>query len=333
MSPPATAVLPGDGELMAGIITRLVGRAMGVAPVVHPLVAPIFAPSDRSPRPSPDPGWDSGDTTSPGALDAATYFLGQRTTPARTPRGGDQRRRPRLSRWTSGTCPRLRRGVLLAERRKPSPGCTSPPKQVRQNAGSRLPRRIGGMFPRKAETLSKSNRARTEPSHPAGSGPTRRDEAVSTAPRVSNGDLSSGSPVTEDAPVQATPRLVETRAERDRGGGVAPRPSSPGTEDPPVEHGGILEPAKATPDPLSARLALPRSHQDDSSPGNAPTQTGPKEPRVATSEPPAPTIRVTIGRVEVRAITPPPPQRETPTQTSPALSLDDYLRQHKGGQR
>ncbi len=46
-----------------------------------------------------------------------------------------------------------------------------------------------------------------------------------------------------------------------------------------------------------------------------------------------PTIQVTIGRIEVRAITPPvaPPQR--PRKPSPALSLDDYLKQRNGGQR
>jgi hypothetical protein len=41
---------------------------------------------------------------------------------------------------------------------------------------------------------------------------------------------------------------------------------------------------------------------------------------------------VNIGRIEVRAVTPPPapPQRDP----SPAkLSLDDYLRQRSGGRR
>lgn len=50
---------------------------------------------------------------------------------------------------------------------------------------------------------------------------------------------------------------------------------------------------------------------------------------------PTPTIRVTIGRIEVRAITPlaPPAPRPTRTKTGPVLSLDDYLKQRNGGGR
>ena len=46
--------------------------------------------------------------------------------------------------------------------------------------------------------------------------------------------------------------------------------------------------------------------------------------------------KLTIGRIEVRAITPPPmppAQGSTPARPGPELSLDDYLKQHNGGQR
>jgi hypothetical protein len=63
----------------------------------------------------------------------------------------------------------------------------------------------------------------------------------------------------------------------------------------------------------------------------------PADQRQATLEsaPPAPTIRVSIGRIEVRAIMPPvPPARHTPpARPRPQLSLEDYLRQHRGGSR
>ncbi|MGA9365502.1 MAG: hypothetical protein WBW16_14155, partial [Bacteroidota bacterium] len=45
---------------------------------------------------------------------------------------------------------------------------------------------------------------------------------------------------------------------------------------------------------------------------------------------PAPTIQVTIGRVEVRA-TSTPRRPGPPTPTVPVLSLEDYLRQHSSG--
>jgi hypothetical protein len=53
------------------------------------------------------------------------------------------------------------------------------------------------------------------------------------------------------------------------------------------------------------------------------------------SQAPQPTIQVTIGRIEVRAVTmPPPPQAPRSRKKSqPSLSLDDYLKQRSGGQR
>lgn len=50
---------------------------------------------------------------------------------------------------------------------------------------------------------------------------------------------------------------------------------------------------------------------------------------------PAPVVQVTIGRIEVRAATPPAPARQAPSRTSPSpsLSLDEYLRRRNGGGR
>jgi hypothetical protein len=45
----------------------------------------------------------------------------------------------------------------------------------------------------------------------------------------------------------------------------------------------------------------------------------------SAAEPPAPIIRVSIGRVEVRAAAPPPPPAPPP---GPRISLDDYLSAH-----
>lgn len=49
----------------------------------------------------------------------------------------------------------------------------------------------------------------------------------------------------------------------------------------------------------------------------------------------APTIQVTIGRIEVRAISPPVTVAavQRPRTPSPSLSLDEYLKQRNGGQR
>lgn len=55
--------------------------------------------------------------------------------------------------------------------------------------------------------------------------------------------------------------------------------------------------------------------------------------RAATEGTPSPTIRITIGRVEVRAVAPEPAQPPPEARPEPGLSLDDYLRQHTGGRR
>jgi hypothetical protein len=46
-----------------------------------------------------------------------------------------------------------------------------------------------------------------------------------------------------------------------------------------------------------------------------------------------PVIRVTIGRIEVRAPAPPPPPVEAPAPPRPRISLDDYLQSHNGRSR
>jgi hypothetical protein len=63
-----------------------------------------------------------------------------------------------------------------------------------------------------------------------------------------------------------------------------------------------------------------------------PSQTFDGQPEAAGS---LPSINVTIGRVEVRAIisAPPPAPAPRPAQRNAALSLDDYLKQRSGGRR
>ena len=52
------------------------------------------------------------------------------------------------------------------------------------------------------------------------------------------------------------------------------------------------------------------------------------EPLLSTGRAPQsePTVHVTIGRVEVRAVTASPSDRARPGHPSPVMSLDEYLR-------
>lgn len=80
-------------------------------------------------------------------------------------------------------------------------------------------------------------------------------------------------------------------------------------------------PTSAAPNPM---LVKPTMGPSDAHPEGDPRRPPPPEP-------PPPIIRVNIGRVEVRAVTPPPQRQQAATPAR--LSLDDYLRSRSGGRR
>jgi hypothetical protein len=148
----------------------------------------------------------------------------------------------------------------------------------------------------------------------------------------------------------AAPLSVETVAAE-----LAPEPSSlPGPvqslSEPRADRGGAAEPAKPVPvEPaMPGRETLPPETPPPAAQA-LPTREGativarprtrlaqPAEPVPAEGKQPVsgpespPTIRVTIGRVEVRAVMPPAPEPAPPPRHAPRLSLDDYLKQRSG---
>ena len=114
-------------------------------------------------------------------------------------------------------------------------------------------------------------------------------------------------------------------------------PSSPETGARGRSHGapGRTEPdssSRASRRPVSEAPVVPHEgRRGDAVPleSAAPNRPG------TTERTPPPTVRVTIGRIEVRAI-PPVPEPAQPLPESkplPTLSLDDYLRRHSGARR
>jgi hypothetical protein len=109
------------------------------------------------------------------------------------------------------------------------------------------------------------------------------------------------------------------------------RPMTPVTKRP-----SVAEPAARTvkPErPLTSELSPPPTIRERILPPAAmtPPQRGQATNGRYQPEPPAPTIQVHIGRIEVRA-TPPPPQPAAKSRPQPATtSLEEYLRQRNGG--
>jgi hypothetical protein len=82
--------------------------------------------------------------------------------------------------------------------------------------------------------------------------------------------------------------------------------------------------------PHMRRALTPVVEQIKASPGPSKTVAAQAESPAAPAEP-APTISVTIGRVEVRAALTPRPSPEGRRERRAAPSLDDYLRMRSGG--
>lgn len=127
-------------------------------------------------------------------------------------------------------------------------------------------------------------------------------------------------------PVSSTPEASGSlkRSSADRG---AP---DPGTEQSESDH--VPEPSRGS---ASSDLLVPAATRPHIAARPEPNGTPRKDQRETATEASSPTVRVTIGRVEVRAApaTPPPARRSSGAKPGPALSLDDYLKQRKGGRR
>lgn len=124
----------------------------------------------------------------------------------------------------------------------------------------------------------------------------------------------------ESAAMPPLPRAESRRRAPEAQGRDLESPKPPLT----AAHIGVIDERSVPQAPLEkSPLALP------------PTPRARLEERVvremAAAEPP-PSIRVTIGRVEVHTATP-PPLPEPPPPATPRLSLHDYLRDHAGRTR
>lgn len=141
--------------------------------------------------------------------------------------------------------------------------------------------------------------------------PDRRIEAVPVHPAIVPAKRETPLPLSPPRAGRAEPERVARPAERPSSS-AEPRPASPAAL--------VPKPAPPARIVVEPRVAL------------APLMPPAVPAPIRSTEVPAPTIQVTIGRIEVRA-TPPPAQPSRPRPPAPsAVSLEEYLRRRsKGG--
>lgn len=107
--------------------------------------------------------------------------------------------------------------------------------------------------------------------------------------------------------------------------------------EPPAVAEAASERPRLLPERARSTSAAPRESGPRLTPRVTPPAMTPRSAAEQQEQGPAatPTIRVTIGRVEVRAVVQPAPDppRAAPARSGSILSLDEYLKQRNGGRR
>jgi hypothetical protein len=332
---------------MSDFLTRLAARALGIAPQVQPIITPRYAPDADVPGPDlpsaqeseppeqdpdaqpsfaptihsprgpgahhvrgPDPE-DNTDTAATGE-DAGEADLPDEHRVEQPPTGETAVEPPPSP--TDASDPPGAPDVIPG--RPPSSTEDSPPPPTRAeheaHPGVRLTPPILSTS-RAARVRSMPEASPATPHSEASDGPRREDPSIPAArePGARRGGPRSESRTTREEAQRAS-RATESRE---------PGPERP-TEDLPdaydaFDRTGTLPPVWDYPE-------RPGSVE----PGGSSSYSLTREDASSRDEP---TIRVTIGRIEVRAVSPPaPPPRQT-RQPAPEMSLDDYLRAREGG--
>lgn len=182
---------------------------------------------------------------------------------------------------------------------------------------------------------SPSSATQTEKTSPM-TGPANVSEAASSRnPQPVLADASAPEVARETAPFPIVPPRRDGRFRLDEGPEFGTIPPVPRVARAAPED---AQPAKDSPilvsRPLLARterVGLNAAQNHGRPDSDVPAPIAPPAPGdVAANEP---TIRVTIGRVEVRAALPPPRAAPGPSAPEPSLTLEEYVEQRRSGRR
>lgn len=295
---------------MTDFFTRLAEHTLGRAPVAEPLVAPSFAPAAS---------W----TVTEGL---ATPTEAQQTPPS--PPIPSQRAEPPTAE-TAVPLPTLV-PESPAEAHAPArvgPAAKPMVEKERPAASSvSKPAPAGRPAPKAAPEKARTEEPRVVQAHPT---PESTPVAIQPpVPETTRRALARSAPA---LPVDV-PQLVALESAPAQQHPAKPLPPTPKAETvqetPPIQHAikvetRVASPAQTPPPPQPSVTRQARQS----------TAMPPSQSLTAEPAPQPPAIRVTIGRVEVRAVQPPEPflPRPRPAMRMPAVSLDDYLRRRNGG--
>lgn len=321
---------------MSDFVSRLVGRDLGPSGTVQPRVPSLFEPRRTGSGPLWPRGFPGPDTTH--ALQNENEVdlecdsspkddgLGDSRLPEQFRKAPSQRltfvrdEPPTVeSQWAHRSEPPALPSAAQARLETAVTESGSGPDPVRSFSGQR----------RRREAATRSNEASNKAASAAS--PTGAAEVplarLSRMPSRARPDGANSATTASSASVTAVLADVTAPEPASRGAMIAPRSSdSVGSprESRPLPS---LVPATA----MAARtLATPSAIPLPSAEHRYLSDFGAQQ-RVTDSEP---AIRVTIGRVDVRAVLPtPPPRRVQPARPKPGLSLDDYLKRGNRGQR
>ena len=320
----AAAVRP-HGDVRPRLPGRFAPSRLAVADGIE---ARALTGSDRAGTPGAgqQPAWPSATGSRPGGLTAAVEGgvarAGREAAHSPGPSGKDSHASagdgapeavaPRLAR-PAGT------PAVPVTTPKPRPAAVPPPAATPVRAEPAAPPLAPG-----APAIPAAGRERL---HPADALPP--GEPSPAPPRPSTISPPPIERTTANVPTAASGGNPGVRAPLSTAAGPAPRqiePAEPSARD---ITPAVLEADRVPAEPI---LGPPPSRRSAIEPMRAEPVEETAPSRATAGQ--APTIRVTIGRIEVRAmVLPAPPARQQPPRWQPALPLDEYLRRRNGGAR
>ncbi len=345
-------------------LAQIVERALGLVPLIQPVVASRFAT-----RPHPDPMFSTHEAAGEAKAEPSDPSRGTNPQGAPGPPPAYSRSVHEVTGSTFQALPPQDESAP-----QPQPASREPQAEGVALGREFPPAHRSAQSPVETKPAAWSHSLEEEPPAASAPAPPGLQEAgrassegMLSRSSVRPGGLPAQAPRSAPGSAAAQPLRSPSRTEQRRGASDPVKVSDLRAQPNSGSRLNPLAPGDTSSSGLQAQAFKPRGEQPQASPSrnwrgrfaidpvqpdtsSAPPQTRPQatplvpvearrpplEPRLFESPTPpqAPAIRVTIGRIEVRAVHPPAPApRKEEGPQAPGLSLDEYLKKFSGGLR